>query len=153
VLSICGAGSVPDDCGYRINQKNVSPRLGLAYRVSNSFVVRAGYGLNYDPYPLAFVRDMLTNYPNDLLLTLNPTNNFQTVTNFKTGIPAVAVPDVSSGRINVPAAYQVRSLADYFERGYVQSWNLSLQKEFWGGFSAQIAYIGTRQLKISQISI
>ena len=36
-------------------------------------MVRAGFGINYDPYPLAFVRDMLTNYPEDLLLTVNPT--------------------------------------------------------------------------------
>lgn len=150
LLAICGAGDVPSDCGYRINQKNVSPRLGVAYRVSNSFVIRAGYGLNYDPYPLAFVRNMLTNYPNNLLLTINPVNAFQTVTNFAAGIPRITVPDVSSGRLNVPAAYQVRSLADYYERGYIQSWNLSLQKEFWGGFLAQAAYIGARQLKISQ---
>ena len=113
-------------------------------------MIRAGYGLNYDPYPLAFVRNMLTNYPNDLLLTLNPVNNFQTVTDFKTGIPTVAVPDISTGRINVPAAYAVRSLADPYERGYVQSWNLSLEKQFLGGFIASAAYVGTRQLKISQ---
>jgi len=150
VLSICGQGSVESDCGYSINQKNISPRLGLAYRISNSFVIRAGYGLNYDPYPLAFVRNMLTNYPNDLLLTLNPANNFQTVTDFKTGIPAVVVPDISSGSINVPAPYAVRSLADPYERGYVQSWNLTVEKEFWHGFVGQVAYAGTRQLKISQ---
>ena len=36
---------------------------GIAYRPTETTVVRAGYGLNYDPYPLAFVRDMLTNYP------------------------------------------------------------------------------------------
>ncbi|HKQ75974.1 MAG TPA: TonB-dependent receptor [Blastocatellia bacterium] len=150
VLSICGGGDVASDCGYRINQKNFSPRLGLAYRMSDSFVIRAGYGLNYDPYPLAFVRNLLSNYPNDLLLTVNPANNFQTVATFKTGIPAVVTPDISSGRITVPAVYQVRSLDDRYERGYIQSWNLSLQKEFWGGFIAQAAYIGTRQLKISQ---
>ena len=150
ILSICGQGQAESDCGYSINQKNFSPRLGIAYRVSNTFVIRAGYGLNYDPYPLAFVRNMLTNYPNDLLLTLNPVNNFQTVTDFKTGIPTVAVPDISTGRINVPAAYAVRSLADPYERGYVQSWNLSLEKQFLGGFIASAAYVGTRQLKISQ---
>ena len=150
ILSICGQGSVVSDCGYSINQKNISPRLGLAYRISNSFVVRAGYGLNYDPYPLAFVRNMLTNYPNDLLLTLNPANNFQTVTDFKTGIPAVVVPNISSGSVNVPAPYAVRSLADPYERGYVQSWNLTVEKEFWHGFVGQVAYAGTRQLKISQ---
>ncbi len=151
-LLICGQGNVPKDCGYKINQKNFSPRLGLAYRVTNSFVIRAGYGLNYDPYPLAFVRNLLTNYPNNLLLTVNPlnNNNFLTATTLKAGIPAVVAPDISSGRVTVPAAYAARALADPFERGYIQSWNLSLQKEFWGGFIAQAGYVGTRQLKISQ---
>lgn len=149
-LLICGQGEVEKDCGYSINQKNFSPRLGLAYRVSNSFVVRAGYGLNYDPYPLAFVRNLLTNYPNNLLLTLNPANAFGAVTDFKTGLPAVVAPDISSGRITVPAGYAARALADPYERGYIQSWNLTLQKEY-KGFLAQAGYIGTRQLKISQI--
>src|SRR4051812_28714102 len=70
-MLICGVANVPTDCGYRIEQKNFSPRIGLAWRPTDPLVVRAGFGLNYDPYPLAFVRNMLTNYPNDLLLTVN----------------------------------------------------------------------------------
>ena len=62
---------MPTDCGYHIEQKNFSPRVGLAWRPERPLVFRAGFGLNYDPYPLAFVRNMLTNYPNDLLLTVN----------------------------------------------------------------------------------
>ena len=57
---------------------------------------RAGYGLNYDPYPLAFVRNMLTNYPNDLLLTVNGTIAQQPATQLQQGIPAIAIPDISS---------------------------------------------------------
>jgi hypothetical protein len=68
-------------------------------------VFRAGYGLNYDPYPLAFVRNMLTNYPNDLLLTVNGPNAQTPATQLSAGIPAIAVPDISSGRVAVPAAY------------------------------------------------
>jgi len=149
-MLICGRALVPTDCGYHIEQKNFSPRLGLAYRPAEKWVVRAGYGINYDPYPLAFVRDMLTNYPNDLLLTVNSANSNQFATRLSDGIPAITVPDVTSGVISVPAAYATRSLPQNSIRGYIQSWNLSLQKELWGGFVAQAAYVGSRQVHITQ---
>jgi hypothetical protein len=149
-MLICGVADVPKDCGYNIEQKNFSPRLGLAWRKSESLVFRAGYGLNYDPYPLAFVRNMLTNYPNDLLLTVNGPIAQQPATRLQQGIPAIAIPDISSGRVNVPPAYAVRSLSDYVERGYIQSWNFSVQKQFRGDLVAQAAYVASRQVKISQ---
>ena len=129
-MLICGVASVPTDCGYHIEQKNFSPRVGLAWRPSETTVVRSGFGINYDPYPLAFVRDMLTNYPNDLLLTINQTATQVAATQLKDGIPAIVVPDVSSGMVTVPAAYAVRSLPQNSKRGYIMSWNLSLQKQF-----------------------
>ena len=54
-----------------------SPRFGLAYRASESIVIRGGYGINDDPYPLAFVRDMLGNYPSSINLTVTSPNAFQ----------------------------------------------------------------------------
>ena len=62
-MLICGVGSVPTDCGYDMGPGNWSPRAGLAYRLTERIVVRGGYGINYDPYPLAFVRNILGNYP------------------------------------------------------------------------------------------
>ena len=31
------------------NHKNLAPRVGLAYRVSDKTVIRAGYGIYYNP--------------------------------------------------------------------------------------------------------
>ena len=150
-MLICGVGGVPTDCGYHIEQKNFSPRVGLAYRPTDTTVIRAGFGINYDPYPLAFVRDMLTNYPEDLLLTINPTvATYGPATQLKDGIPAIQVPDLSSGRVTVPVAYATRSLPDNVVRGYIASWNISLQKQIRGGWMAQAAYVGSRQVKINQ---
>ena len=150
-MLICGFGGVPTDCGYHIEQKNFSPRIGLAYRPTDTMVLRAGFGINYDPYPLAFVRDMLTNYPEDLLLTVNPTvPHTATATQLKDGIPAIQVPDISSGRVTVPVHMPLRSLPDNVVRGYIESWNFSLQKQLRGGWIAQAAYVGSRQLKINQ---
>jgi outer membrane receptor protein involved in Fe transport len=149
-MSICGVAQVPTDCGYKIEQRNFSPRLGIAYRPTSTFVIRAGYGINYDPYPLAFVRDMITNYPNDLLLTVNPANANQYASRLQDGIPRIAVPDISSGLIPVPVTYAVRSLPQNSVRGYIQSWNFSLQKQLPGGFLAQAAYVGSHQVHITQ---
>jgi hypothetical protein len=93
---------------------------------------------------------MLTNYPNDLLLTISGPSAQVAASDLKSGIPSIVVPDVSSGRITVPAAYAVRSLPDNVVRGYIQSWNLSIQKQLWGGLTAQAAYVGSRQVKINQ---
>jgi len=150
-MSICGVGGVPTDCGFNIEQKNFSPRIGLAYRPTETAVIRAGFGINYDPYPLAFVRDMLTNYPEDLLQTINPTvATYGPATQLKDGIPPIQVPDISSGHVTVPVAYATRSLPDHVVRGYIESWNFSLQKQIRGGWTAQAAYVGSRQLKINQ---
>ena len=109
-MLICGVGSVPADCGYDIGAGNLSPRVGLAYRVTEAVVLRGGYGLNYDPYPLAFVRNLLGNYPSSINLSLPQANAFQSVEPLPAGIPDVPVPDVSSGSIPVPLNVSARAL-------------------------------------------
>ncbi|HEV8146914.1 MAG TPA: TonB-dependent receptor [Bryobacteraceae bacterium] len=150
-MLICGVANVPKDCGYDIPWTNFSPRVGLAYRVTDSFVIRAGYGINYDPYPLAFVRDLIGNYPSGLNLSLTAANSFQFVSPLKNGIPAIVVPDISSGIIPVPAAYAARALTQEVKRGYIESFNFTLQKQLPWGFTGQAGYVGSRQIHISQI--
>jgi hypothetical protein len=59
LVTLCGLGGTPRDCGYHVSSTEFSPRIGIAWRATNTFVVRAGFAINYDPFPLAFVRDML----------------------------------------------------------------------------------------------
>lgn len=44
---------------FRTDKNNLSPRLGLAFSLSNKWVVRAGFGLYYDRLPLAFLNRAL----------------------------------------------------------------------------------------------
>jgi TonB-dependent receptor-like protein len=150
-MLICGVGSVPTDCGYDMGAGNFSPRLGLAYRPTDTTVVRAGYGINYDPYPLAFVRDLLGNYPSGIGLTVSAPNSFAFAGRLADGIPNVQVPDVSSGVIPVPANIGARTLDPKPKRGYIHSWNVTIQKELPWLFTGQVGYVGTRQRNINQI--
>jgi len=47
--------------GIPVSNRNVSPRLGMAWHPNGNaaFVVRAGYGLFFDRYPLAFLNDAI----------------------------------------------------------------------------------------------
>ena len=48
-LFIGGLGGVPENAGVDVGKGQVAPRLGLAYRLAEQTVVRAGYGISVDP--------------------------------------------------------------------------------------------------------
>jgi hypothetical protein len=150
-MLICGVANIPTDCGYRIGPGYLSPRVGAAYRVTDAIVVRGGFGRNYDPYPLAFVRDTLLNYPSAINLSVTPPNSFGYAGMLAAGIPPIVVPDVSSGTIPVPLNVDARALDQRPRRGYVDSWNLTVESELPFHFTGQAGYVGTRQRKINQI--
>jgi hypothetical protein len=144
-MLICGIGNVPKDCGTSVSHLNFAPRLGFAYRPSNNWVVRAGYGLNWDPWNIA--RTLRTNYPVLLVLNGNAPNSFVTPgRTFSEGIPQIVAPDLGNGIIDIPSAYALTSTGDKFQRSYIQSWNFTVQKQLAQNLSAQVGYVGTRQV-------
>ena len=53
LVTLGGAGGLPKGLGVTTSHKMFSPRLGLAYRLNNTTVIRAGYGITRDPMPLS----------------------------------------------------------------------------------------------------
>ncbi|MGH9799781.1 MAG: hypothetical protein ACRD82_05400, partial [Blastocatellia bacterium] len=135
-------GNVPKDCGVKLSKKLFSPRLGIAWRVSDSFVVRTGYGITYDPISLA--RVFRTNYPMLLAFNIVPANSAAPAGLLKDGIPPSPVPNISTGTVAVPNNVNVLTLGNSFKRPYVQSWNLVLEKNIGLGFTASAGYVATR---------
>ena len=74
-MLICGVGQVPTDCGVQMSKRYFAPRLGIAYRASSGFVVRAGYGITYDPFSV--VRNLLQNTQSLQALILNAPARFR----------------------------------------------------------------------------
>src|SRR5262249_39629055 len=60
-MLVCGIGSVPEDCGVSVSKTMFAPRFGFAYRATDSFVVRGGYGITNDPFNIA--RSLRVNVP------------------------------------------------------------------------------------------
>jgi len=142
-VELCGYQLVPSGCNIKMSKKMFAPRVGLVYRASSTFVIRAGYGITNDPYSLD--RPFKYNYPTLLIQTYDPPNSYQWVTTLQQGIPAVQLPSFGNGVIPLPAAYTTTTIdMAAYNRGYIQSWNFTLQKELRWGFAVQAGYVATR---------
>src|SRR5947199_295709 len=44
-VAVCGASGIPSNCGINVSKRLLAPSIGIAYRPSEKFVIRAGYSL------------------------------------------------------------------------------------------------------------
>ena len=146
ILKLCGIGSVSvSSCGFRSSKRNFSPRLGIAYRTSQSMVIRAGYGIAWDPVNIG--RNPLQTYPIVSSASFPAANGFQFVSPIAQGIPAVAPPAVGDGQIRVPSNVALELADPNFRRSYIQSWNFMVERES-KGWIGQAGYVGNRSLRL-----
>jgi len=136
-----GVGGNPTDLGIKVSHTLFAPRLGGIYRISDSTVLRAGYGITYDPLP--FSRPLRGFYPLTIAEEVTTTKPFSPATTLESGVPDIAGPDISSGTIPLPNSYAMRSPADDVSRGRIQSWNLAVEKRIRYDLSVDVAYVGT----------
>lgn len=142
-VNICGYGQVPSGCNIRMSKMMFAPRFGIAYRLSSGFVVRVGYGITNDPYSLD--RPFKYNYPTLIIATYDQPNSWASIGTLEQGIPQVQLPNFGNGILSLPGAYSTATInPTAFNRGYIQSWNFTLQKEMKYGFVGQAGYVATR---------
>ena len=154
---IGGLGGNPTDTGVSVGWGLIVPRVGIAYRVSDTLVVRAGGGMTVDPDNFRTLRDTYgavsainptgsNSYTNPACLQAADVQNSvagcQVV-----GIPAVAQPNFSTGFLTLPTSVSTNTVPKDFRRGYIDSWNLALEQQLPAGFNMNIVYVGTSAVR------
>ena len=150
-LVLAGIGGNPSDLGMKKRYSYFAQRIGLAYRLTEKTVVRAGFGTSYTPfedntyaynYPVRannFYTNVGDGYANTLLA------GGQAAT-FQQGFPLpVPVTIPSSGMI--PATGSLLSNSEFtinlnYKNPYVESWNLAVQRSLPGHWTLDLAYVG-----------
>jgi hypothetical protein len=141
---ICGEGGVPTNCGISVQKTLFSPRVGIAYRPMESTVVRAGFSLV--PEQINMARDQIGSYPIQLTYNGSGVNTYTPVTTLTQGIPALPIPDISTGVVSLPPGATFITSPKNFVRGYTESMNVTVERQLGKGWSAQIGYVGTHTL-------
>lgn len=133
-----------------LHWKVFSPRLGLAYRLTEKTVVRAGYGISYPPTTMA--QDGPNLSPINTALTTN-TNTFQVQTGSPSSIIATVANPLPFGitappRRDVPPSFFDGQLIVARKPGYplpyVQQWNVAIEHQIDNSSSLTLAYAGSK---------
>ncbi len=142
-----GRGSVPEDVGITVSHKLFAPRVGIAYRFDDKTVIRAGYGLNFDP--LDFSRPLRGFYPLTVNFNFVAPNSYAAASTLAAGIPPVVGPNLSTGIVPLPGDASERSpWGGEIHRGYVQSWNFTIERKLPESIVASVGYVGQHSAHI-----
>jgi TonB dependent receptor len=156
---IGGHGGIPQDNDVGFSKKLFAPRIGFAYQVTPSTVVRSGYGISYHSHPWG-AQALRGWFPLTVVASFSGVNGFQPVTTSPgyaaagvpnaplgptVGIPSICCPDISTGRVPLPSVAETGypRANEQLRRGYIQSWNLIVERRLPADFVASIGYIGT----------
>jgi hypothetical protein len=127
---------------------NFAPRLGFAYRLHPTIVLRGGYGIAYGALGnLGYGGTLGTNYPFVYVSTFNSPDS-QHPLPLPDGTPATMENAFAQVNINDPAVNTGQGLNLYgrqynFQTPYIQSMNLTLQNQFTSHDSIQIGFVGS----------
>jgi hypothetical protein len=153
VVTLGGVGNVPFDNGYTVSKKLLSPRIGFAYRASDNWVIRSGYGITYDPLP--YSRPLRGLYPATLTGSWSASTpgaefadpGFGWFNNISQGIPDVPTPNISTGTLTLPITVDMGPRSPWggqMPRGYIQSWNFTVERKLPLDMIGNVAYVGTK---------
>lgn len=150
-LVIAGVGSNPSNLGMKTRYNFFAPRIGLAYRLSDKTVIRAGFGTSYTPFPdntYAYnypvrANNFYTNVGDGYATTLLPSGQ---AASFQQGFPLpvpVAIP--SNGILPATGtllsnSFDVINLN--FKNPYTETWNFAVQRALPGHWVLDAAYVG-----------
>ena len=144
LMYLGGRGNVPLNAGIEVSSGLISPRAGLAIRVDDKTVIRGGFGLNYSPMP--FSRPMRGQYPLTVGETFQRPNSFELFRQLSDGIPPVVGPELTTGVLEVPFTVGFRSPYEKLDRGYISSWNFTLERRMPLDIITSVAYVGTKSV-------
>lgn len=148
-LLLAGLGSTPMDLGAKNYPRNIYPRIGLAYRIDDKTVVRAGFGMS------SFYRYTENwQYPVKQAQQLSAANSYVAAGAMATGFPAPLPIVIPSNGIIVNAPNQPFTVTPPNPPvPYVESWNIAIQRSLPASLALEVAYVGNHALYLENSNV
>lgn len=127
-----------------LEKTNFAPRVGLAFKVTDSFVVRSGYGLTW--IEQAGITTPFTTPLFPFIQTLGQ----QTLDNINPAFVLSSGPTVTVQPVHADSGLGqgVFGVQRTNGSGYAQQWNFALQKTFGANWSIETGYLGSKLTRL-----
>lgn len=138
-LDYLGAGGVPR-ASRKLHWKDFGPRVGISYLMTNKTVVRAGFGLTF--FDQAGITTPFTNpqFPFVQAFSQSTLDNVSPAFILANGPSVQVIGPMSDAGLGQGVFTFERELGS----GYVQQWNLAVQRQITPNLVMQVAYVGSK---------
>jgi len=137
------------------------PRLAAAYRISDKWVVRAGYGIYYWPMPLSqILQASRSNPPLNLRFENTVSDHGGTIPNYDLLYAPAATDFLPNATVNVygiqPIPTTSRSFFGFDPHNWaddrMQQWTITVERELAKNMPLRLSYIGTHGSNLEQLT-
>ena len=150
-ILLAGLGDVSRSANVYTPKDDFSPRLGLAYKLTQNTVVRAGFGQSFfsSGYDATFYH-LTSFYPITAQQTINATNIYQYVFPIADVPAAASAPALpTSGHLVAPDGTLLKTRAFNFRTENMYSWNLTVERQLDSRTTLSAGYVGTKGTHMS----
>jgi len=148
-LLLAGYGNTPMDLGVKNYPRNIYPRIGVAYRLNDKTVIRAGFGMS------SFYRYTVNwQYPVKQAQQLVAPNSLVAAGSMAKGLPAPQPIVIPSNGIISPAPNQNFGVTPPKSPvPYVETWNFAVQRALPANLALEVAYVGNHAIGLSNTNV
>lgn len=145
-MEFAGLGGISKYAGVQPDYKGFGPRLGIAYSVTPKTVFRIGYGRSYfiNRYGANF-GTYCCQWPIGSNQSIVAPTNYTSIFSLEQGPPSASTINVvvpSNGLLPLPDGQTVYSRPFNDATSSLDSWNVTLERQFSPSVTASIAYVG-----------
>jgi hypothetical protein len=141
--------------------KDFGPRLAAAYRISDKWVVRGGYGIYYWPMPLSqILQASRSNPPLNLRFENTVSDHGGTIPNYDLLFAPAATDVLPNATVNVYGVQSIpttsRSFFGFDPHNWaddrMQQWTFTIEREIAKNMPLRLSYIGTHGSNLEQLT-
>jgi Carboxypeptidase regulatory-like domain len=144
-----------------LDKTNFSPRIGFAYSLNSKTAIRSGYGIFWIPNYVSFALNPLNDMVNAGTTTYTGTvDGIHPINTISLPFPnGIALPPGRSLGAQGTQQYLTQTVQSITEvdpedhpNGYMQQWNLNIQRELPASFFISAAYVGAKGTHLASYS-
>jgi hypothetical protein len=124
------------------NHEDFAPRLGLAYRLTGKTVIRAGYGIYYNPNQTNTFTFLSNNPPFSAVTTFNSAGN--QLVSFNNPAPSSLAHQTALSNTTII------SPNPYLPTEYMNQWSFDIEQGVWSGAALDIQYLGSHSAHLDR---
>lgn len=154
VSNVRGLLSYPEGAQTEVSKRQFAPRAGFAYSFDGKTTIRGGYGLFYLPLSLEGTSAQGTNFTTPIVQSTQTGQVTSATVNLQNPFPG-GVPPVTGNSLGALTQLggAIQAVAPRRPTTYNQQWNLVLQRQIAKNLVLDIAYVGSRGIRLPVQSV